>query len=414
MDDIGGALVASLLGLLVGLERERTRESPASHFAGIRTFPVLSLAGFLGALVSREGMPLALPAVLLAVGGLVAVSHLRTLDRDAGATTEATALVTPLIGALVALERAPLAAALAVVVALLLAEKTPLHRFAGAVSADEMLGVLKFGIVAAVLLPLLPATPMGPLGAIVPRHVGFVVLAICGVGLGGYVLVRLLGQAGWTLAGLVGGLVSSTAVTLSFSGRARSAPSLVRPLAGGILLASTVLYARTLVLLAIFDPPLAAYLVPRLLALIAVAVFFVLRVLGRREAGGRGRAEVGNPVELGRALALGLLFAAVLLVARLAQARFGTAGFWTASALGGLVDVDPVALAGADLRSKGVVSLPVAAGGFLLATLANLTVKGIMVLVAGGRALWRHVRPGFLGLGAVTLLLLGLAWGASE
>ena len=237
-NEIGEALVAGMLGLILGLERERARTPSASLFAGIRTFPLLSLTGFLGALLSRAGTPLALPAVLLGVAALVAVSHLRTADDDAGATTEATALLAPLLGALVAFEKAPLAAAVALVASLLLSQKIPLHRFAGAISGDEMLGFVKFGLVAAVLLPLLPDTPMGPLGAIVPRHVGFVVLTICAVSLGGYVLVRLVGgHAGWTLAGLVGGLVSSTAVTLSFAGRARSAPTLVRPLAAGIVLA---------------------------------------------------------------------------------------------------------------------------------------------------------------------------------
>lgn len=407
--EIAKAVVAAMLGLLLGLERERTRMAKGSLFAGIRTFPLLCLAGFLGALLSQAGPPLVLPAVLVGVGGLVVVSYLRTSEADLGATTEATALLAPLLGALVAFDKAPLAAAVAVLATLLLAQKDPLRRFAGAVSGDEILGLLKFGIVAAILLPLLPATPVGPLGAIVPRHVGLVVLTICGVSLGGYALVRLVGgRAGWTLAGLVGGLVSSTAVTLSFSGRARSSPTLARPLAAGILLASTVLYLRGLALLAVFDLPLALYLLPRLLALTAVAALFVWRELRARDAGGRGQVDVGNPLDLGKALLLGLLFAAVLVVARVAQSRFGTAGFWGAAAVGGLVDVDSVTLASADLRGEGVVTLQIAAGGYLLGTLANLVVKAIMVAVAGGPLLRRHVLPGFLAMAAVTVVLLAL------
>jgi uncharacterized membrane protein (DUF4010 family) len=407
--EIGGALVASMLGLLLGLEREHTRAPKASLFAGIRTFPLLALVGFLGAVLTTAGSPLALPAVLLGVGGLVLASYLRTFLTDAGATTEATALLAPLLGALVAFQRAPLAVAVTLVATLLLAEKAPLRRLAGAVSNDEILGVVKFGIVAAVLLPLLPSTPMGPYGAVVPRYVGLVVVTICAVSLGGYALVRLVGgRAGWSLAGLAGGLVSSTAVTLSFSGRARSSPALIRPLAAGILLASTVLYLRGLVLLSIFDLRLATHLLPRLSALFAVAALFVVHELRAKDQAGPGRMELGNPVELGRALLLGLLFATVLLLARIAQARFGTAGFWGAAALGGLVDVDSVTLASADLRGRGVVSLEIAAGGYLLGTLANLVVKGLIVAVAGGRLLWRHVLPGFVAMAAATLLLLAL------
>jgi uncharacterized membrane protein (DUF4010 family) len=169
-----------------------------------------------------------------------------------------------------------------------------------------------------------------------------------------------------------------------------------------------VLYLRGLVLLAVFDASLAAYLLLRLLPLCAVAALFVWREMRKTEAKSRGRIEVGNPVELGRALLLGLLFATTLVVARFAQSRFGTTGFWSASALAGLGDVDAVTFASADLHRKGVISTEIAAGGYLLGTLANLVVKGIMVVVAGGGRLWRHVLPGFLAMGAVTMLLLAL------
>jgi uncharacterized membrane protein (DUF4010 family) len=274
-------------------------------------------------------------------------------------------------------------------------------------TSDEVLAVAKFGLVLAVLLPLLPNDPMGPYGAIVPRRIGLVVAVISAVGLGGYALVRLLGgRTGWSLAGLVGGIVSSTAATLSLASKARELPDLNRPLAAGILLASTVLYARGLFLAWAFDRALAVHLAPRLAVLLLVLGLFSFGELRAPAPEGRGGVGLGNPVELGRAALLALLLTTILIVGNMAQANFGTAGLWATGAVGGLVDVDAVLVAGAALRVKGAATVEVAAGAFLLATLSNLLVKGFIVSLTGGRPLARRVLPGFVAVAAVTLFLL--------
>ena len=405
---LGGALVALAIGLLLGLERERSQRPDERLFAGIRTFPLLVLSGYLSGLASRQGLPLVLPALLLAVAGLAVASYLRSAVVHAGATTEAAAILAPLLGALVAWNQAVPAISLAVLVTLLLTLKAPLHRIAGSVSEEEIVAILKFGIVSVVLVPLLPTQPIGPYGALVPRHVGLVVVILCGVSLGGYLLVRLLGSgAGWPLAGAVGGLVSSTAVTLSLSGKARAVPELVRPLALGILLASTVLYLRGLLRIWLFDRALAAHLAPRLLVLFTLGAL-ASALLGQRSAadGAGSIVALGNPVELGRAVGLGLMFAAILLAARAAQEQLGRTGLWTAGFLGGFVDVDSVAIAAARLRQQGITTAGAAGGSYLLATLSNLLVKGGIAVLIGGRGLGRRVWPVFAVLAAATLALL--------
>jgi uncharacterized membrane protein (DUF4010 family) len=396
------------IGLLLGLERQRAKREADELFAGIRTFPLLALSGYLSALAASHGAPLALPAVLLGVGALGVVSYLRS-PAGTGVTTEAGALLVALLGAAVAWGEAPLASAVAILAALLLTLKAPLHRVAGAVSEDEILAVLKFGVVAVILLPLLPDSELGPYGALVPRKIGMIVVLLTGVSLVGYLLVRLVGgRAGWALAGALGGIVSSTAVTLSFSGKARENAALVKPLALGIVLASTVLYLRGAVVLAILDRPMAAYVAPRLgllLALGLAAAALSWRQQGRDEA---EPVSLGNPVELGRALLLALLFAAVILLARVAQARLGTAGLWTVGAVGGLVDVDSVAVAAARLRQQGLAQASEAGNAYLLATLANLAFKGGAVVMVGGRALARRVLPIFAALVAATAAVLWL------
>lgn len=408
-EPLSGAAVCLLIGLLLGLERQRSQRTDEKLFAGIRTFPVLVLTGYLAALVSRAGSPLLLPAALVAVAGLAIVAYQKTAAEHVGATTEALAVFAALLGAGVGFGQTELAAALAVAVTLLLTLKAPLHKIAGAVSEEEIFSILKFGIVAVILFPLLPNRAYGPYDAIVPRHVGIVVVTITAVSLFGYLLVRVLGgRTGWALTGLVGGLVSSTAVTLTLSGKAREVPALVRPLAAGIVLASMILYARGGVLIGIFDAPTLAYLGPRLFGLFVVAALFAAREL--RSAGPEepGHVGLGNPVELTQAFGLGLLFALILLLGRAAQASFGSAGLWAAAAVGGLLDVDSVALAGARLRQQGLASSEAAGGAFLLASLTNLAVKGSIVVTAGGTALARRVIPAFLGMAVATVVALAL------
>ena len=402
---LGGAVTALLIGLLLGLERERSHRPDERLFAGIRTFPILALAGYLGALAGQRSLPLVLPVVLLTVGALSVAAYLRGSGTRSGATTEVAAFLTPLLGALVAWGEPLLAAALAVLVTLLLTLKARLHTLAGSVSEDEIVAILKFGIVSIVLLPILPTQPMGPYGALVPRHVGMVVVLISGVSLVGYLLVRLLGgKAGWALAGAMGGLVSSTAVTLSFSGKSRAAPSLARPLAAGVILASAVLYVRATLLVALFDRELAVRLAPRMAALALVAALFAVAQLrgARAEPDDLG---LGNPVELGRAAGLAVLFAAILVAARAAQAELGSPGLRVVGLVGGLVDVDSVILAVARLKQQGLASLDMASGTCLLSTLSNLVFKACVTAFVGGRALAARVLPAFAAVGALTAML---------
>jgi uncharacterized membrane protein (DUF4010 family) len=407
---LGGAMAALLIGLLFGLERQRSQQKEEELFAGIRTFPILALTGYAAAAVGQKGFPLLLPAALLVVGALAVASYLRTSDRHVGATTEALALLTPLLGALVSVGEVALAGAMAVVVTMLLTLKAPLHEIAGKVSEDEIVAILKFAIVGVIVLPLLPTDPVGPYDAIVPRHVGIVVLTMSGVSLLGYLLVRVLGgRTGWAWAGLLGGLVSSTAVTLAFSQKARAARDLQPALAVGILLASTVLYLRALVLISLFDLSLGMYLAPRLVALLAIGAGFALVQLRKQESAESQAVELGNPVELGRAIGLALLFAATLLAARAAQAELGTRGLWVAGAIGGLVDVDSVALAAARLHQQGLATTQVAGGAFLLASLMNLLLKTAVAVVVGGTDLVRRLLLPFgaLAAGTIALLFLG-------
>jgi uncharacterized membrane protein (DUF4010 family) len=405
---LGGAFVSLLLGLLLGLERQRSKRGQA--FAGIRTFPLFALCGYFGGLAAQKGVPLALPAILLAVGGFGLVSYLRAQESDAGVTTEMSGLLATVLGAVVAGGDVAAAASAAVVVTLLLTLKAPLHRIAGTVSEDEILAILKFALVAVVVLPLLPDRPMGPYGALVPRTVGLMVVILSGVSLAGYLLVKTLGnRAGWAIAGGLGGLVSSTATTLSFSAKAREGQAQISALAVGVILASTVLYARGAVVVTLLDRALAGHLGPRLAVLFGVGLLFAIVQYRRQKSETGETMPLGNPVELTRALTMGLIFAVVIIVARWAQDRMGTAGLWAVGAVGGLVDVDSVAVAAARLRKDAQATIQAAAGAYLVATISNLVFKSVVVVATGGRELGRRVLPAFAALAVATGVMM-LVW----
>ena len=393
---LGGAFVSLLLGLLLGLERQRAKHGDA--FAGIRTFPLFALCGFFAGLAASKGMPLALPAVVLVVGGFGLAAYMRDPDHTAGVTTEMTGLLAALLGGVVALGEPTVAAAAAVVITLLLALKAPLHRMAGGVTEDEILAIVKFGIVAVVLLPLLPDRPLGPYGALVPRKLGLLVVILSGVSLAGYLLVKVLG-----------GLVSSTATTLSFANKARDAREQVPALAVGVILASTILYARGAVVVGLLDRELGLHLAPRLGVLFGIGLLFAALQYRRQKREAGEEMALGNPVELGRAAMMAAIFAVVIVLARLAQERLGTAGLWAVGAIGGLVDVDSVAVAAARVRTDAEVAVGAAAGAYLLATASNLVFKGVTVVVTAGGEMARRVIPAFAALALATGAIL-IAW----
>ena len=379
---LGGALTALLIGLLFGLDRERAQRGHAVVFAGIRTFPLVSLCGYLAGDGGFHGLPLPLPAVLLGIVALGVASF--ALHPAEGATTEVVVVLTALLGGLVAWGQAPLAAALAVIAVVLLALRDPLHRLAKGLSEDEVLAVLKFAVVAVVLVPLLPRTAVGPYDAIVPHSIGVLVVLLTAVSLAGYVLVRARAARGLALAGGHGGLVSSTAVTLSFSARARCRrwpgprrrcrARLDRPLcAGG---------PRPFGSRSVAGPVAAAS--PRRLLRDGRALRLAALARARERKTGQAEVSLGNPVELGHASVLAGLFARVTVAARAAQAHLGTAGLWAWASWAASWTWIPWPWPRPSLRRSGSVDVPTAASTYLFATVSNLLFKSGAVLVAGG------------------------------
>ena len=403
------------LGMLIGLERERTRGEERT-FAGVRTFALVALLGTTSVYAGqRAGLPWIVALVFLAVIALVVAAYRTTAKNGSiGATTEVSVLITFLIGALCAWNEVAIAGAVAVVTMLLLAVKGWLHDLARKIEPSDVEATLKFAIITLIVLPLVPNENFGPAGleVINPYKTWLMVVLIAGLNFAGYVLVKVVGREhGLGITGLLGGLVSSTAVTLSFSQRSRSEPDLAPVFALAILLAWTVMFFRVVVEVGVVNVPLAGDLAVGmvLMGAISLGICFLLWRHGRSTE----KAEVAsghNPFELGDAVKFGVLFAVVIFVASAAQRYFGDTGLYLAGALAGLTDVDAIALSMANLARQDPDSAGAAARTIVIAVISNTMVKCGMAIWLGAPSMRRTMIPitGALALsGAVAAYLVG-------
>lgn len=401
---------AIAVGLLIGLEREQGKqariaagEPQGSSLAGIRTYPIFALVGGLATMLEPASMWLPLVA-LLGVFALVSISYAADVRRskdgeDHGVTTEISVIGTYLMGALATsrgvvepmADRLMLVAGLGVVIAFLLTSKEYFHSFAAKVSRDDFYGTLKFLIVAVIVLPMLPDKDVGPLGAINPRHLGLMVVTISGLSFIGYVGMRLWGaKRGLLIGAALGGLVSSTAVTLSFANRTKQEPKLAPVAAGAIAIAWTIMLGRVGVLVALIDPALLKTLALPLGAMVVAALVGLLLTF-RRNGGDDAKVELTNPFELGSAIKVTLMFAVVLLATKAANQYLGDQGLYLASALGGTTDVDAVTVSTTKLAGQDLVGAVAATTAIAIAIAVNTLVKTGLAAGIGGAPLGKRI-----------------------
>lgn len=407
--------VALAIGMLIGLERERAHDDPKHRlFAGVRTFSLIGIVGCLTAfLADTLSSPLPFIAVLLALGTWVAVAYSSSARRgEVGITTEMAVLVVFLSGALCYHGHLALSVAVAVATTALLSLKPQIHQFARAISREDIYATLQFAVVTAIVLPVLPNQPLGPppFDGVNPYRLWLMVVLISGISFLGYVLIKLVGpRMGIGLTGLLGGLASSTAVTISLTERSKGHAELGRPLALAIMIAWTVMFARVVAIVGMLNVALLRALWgPMVAASVAGLAYCAYLYLAQRTAD-REDIAFSNPFHLGPALQFGLLYGVVLLASRAAQMWLGNAGVYLSSILAGLAGVDAVALAMADLaRVAGGPDVHTAMQAIVLAAMSNTVAKGVVVMAGGSPALRRALLPGLqlilaVGVGVVIL-----------
>jgi uncharacterized membrane protein (DUF4010 family) len=407
--------VALVLGALVGLEREHAQESDTSEreaFAGLRTFAFISLLGCGSAFVTGLGIEWFFPIAFVALAVLIGVSYVITAMSGArGMTTEVTALLVFLVGGLALWGHLELAAALAVVVTLLLSLKGSLQIWVARIEREDIYATLKFAIITVIVLPLLPDQGYGPYGVLNPREIWWMVIFISGINFAGYVLSKVFeARRGILLTGLVGGLASSTAVTLGFSQRSRQEPGLSRAFVLGITAASVLMFGRVWAETLAINQSLAQDLLVPLGVPLVVGVGWCLFLYFTERPTGPGQVNFSNPFQLEPAIKFGLFFAGVLLLAEWTQDVLGSTGVYLSSVASGLTDVDAITLSMARLSGAGDIAPHVATRAVVLAAVSNTVVKGGMVLALGAAALRRYALLIFgslvlSGVGAALLLV---------
>lgn len=395
--------VALALGLLIGVERERSKgEGPLRGAAGLRTF---AIAALLGAVAVHVGGHLILFTALAAVAVLTALAYARDRGDDPGLTTEIALLVTPLIGAL-AMSDTVLAGVLGVTTAVVLAAKRPVHGFVkGSLTDAEVKDGLIFAIATVVVWPQLPDRPMGPYEALNPHALWLFVILVLAIAACGHILTRVIGpRYGLPLAGFASGFVSSTATIGSMGGLAARNPKTLGAAVAGASLSTVATFAQLMLLLAVASRPTLDAMALPLLAGGAVALgygaIFTLRAVTSQdvEAPAGGRAfSVSVALLLASTLALMIVASAWL------KARFGETGMVVGAAIGGLIDTHSAALSVASLAASGGLApvdtvLPV-----LAAMTTNAFAKTIMAVGTGERAFVARVAPGIA-------LSLAAAW----
>jgi uncharacterized membrane protein (DUF4010 family) len=392
--------IALAIGLIIGMERGwSSRDSHKGlRIAGIRSFGFVGLFGGISALLAEQYGAVAIAVSFLGLALMVGLSYGLTVQKlqDFGITTEIALMITFMLGVMVGKDFAAEAVAIAVVMAALLGFKEELHRSLAYLDRRELLATLQLLLIAAVVLPLLPDRNIGPWAALNPRSIGLLVLLIAGTSYVGYFAMRLLGaRVGLLATAMIGALVSSTAVTVSFGRMARRSQGSVAILGAGISLAAGTMAVRILVEVSIVNPALLPTLVPPIAVLAMVPLFAAGVVALRKEselrtpsAPSNSEVALKNPIELGSALGYGAVLAVLFVLIRAVEAWFGKAGIYGLAALSGITDVDAVSLS---LAQSAKVDLPlsVATAGILIAAMVNTLVKAILATVIGG---WKLAR----------------------
>ncbi len=401
------------IGLLIGTERGWSARDTADNrlSAGIRTFGLVGLLGGLAMLFSSMVGILAWIALLLVFGTLVVIGYFGDLRNtgDQGMTSEIALLLTFLLGSLALTDDRALAASGAVVVTLLLSLKGTLHSGLKKLTAREVNGALKLLFISVVLLPILPDQGYGPWQAFNPYAIWWMVVLIASIGFAAYMAIRMVGtRYGLLLTALLGGIVSSTAMTLTLSRLHREAP-LRHLLACGLLATSALMFPRVLLEVSVVSPKLLLPLGAPLL--VAALVYAAGALLYYRKSGQEKPASteplLKNPFEMGPALRFAALLTFILFLVEASRHWFGETGIYVVALLAGLTDVDAITLTLAR-NAQDKMPADVAVFGIFLAALSNSLVKGGLIAVIGGRQLAWLTLPIMAGglLGGLAVLML--------
>ncbi len=400
-------LTSLAIGLLIGLERER---SPGSR-AGLRTFALVGLFGTLTAMLSEaSNTPWLLLGGLLIVGlmTIAAYFHIKDDSGDPGTTTVAAILVCYSLGATVWYGNDTLAIMLAIITTVLLYFKTELRGITEKLSRRDLISILQFAVLTFIILPILPDKNLGPYEAINPYQIWLMVVLISGISLAGYVALQFIGPRHSVVLGLLGGLVSSTATTLVYARRSVENQHLTQLAVVVILIANLTVLIRLAIVSAVASPALLPQLLPILgsgfLLGSGVTAYWWYQLNHHNPL---PVPATKNPAEIGTAATFGLIYGIVLFCAAWLSDIAGSKGLYIVALISGLTDVDAITLSSLRLYELGKLEATETITAISLGILSNIGFKLGLTFFFGSTLLGRQCISGMLATaGGVGLALL--------
>lgn len=403
------------LGMLVGLQRERSE----SVIAGLRTFPLITVLGTLAAMLDQacQASGWILGAGMLAVIATVSVTNLHRLRQstaDYGMTTEVAILVMYAVGAYLVMGERVVGVAIGASVAILLQFKPELHGIAARLGDQDLRAIMTFALITCIVLPVLPNRTyelVPPFDVLNPFEIWMMVVLMVGISLTGYLVFKFFGHnAGIILGGVLGGAISSTATTLSYSKRARSDHQSA-PLASVVIsIASSVVFVRVLIEMFAVAPQHFSQLAPPLMVMMISGVVAAGFAWWRVQTAPPAAADQRNPTELRSAVLFAALYAGVLLALSAVKTYLGGRGLYGVALLSGLTDMDAITLSTSRMVRAGSGADGIAASqGWRLiavATMANLVFKWCMAASIGPKSMRRQLAFLFAVPLATGLLLI--------
>ncbi|HEY9169395.1 MAG TPA: DUF4010 domain-containing protein [Lutibacter sp.] len=392
-------LVTAGIGFVLGLEREYSQYAQKVEiFAGLRTFMLVALLGFLTAFLGTEFSNWIFIAGFLSVVCIVAISYWVTSNKgNIDGTTEFAIIFTFLLGGLVFTGNINLSLAITVITVVLLSLKVTLRSIIGQITQTELFAFVRFVVIALLILPFLPNEFYGPYEVINPREVGWVIVLTSGIGFVGYILMKFLGtNRGILLTSILGGMVSSTLVTFTFSKKSKENPQLSQNYAVGIFAAATIMVLRIFLLVFIFNKMMLIQLaIPLLIILITafgITLFFYNSNFGKPQT--IDKIVLGDPLNIKNAVFFGVFYTGILLLVSYANEVYGTSGIYISSAISALTDIDAIAISVSKLGGNTMNTL-FAQNAILIATLSNTIVKIGIAVFTGSQKLKKYVLVGY-------------------
>ena len=418
---IKSLLIAVILGFIIGLQRTMSNiyyshgEQKDSYFvAGSRTFALISLLGFLSGWLTKSA-PIIVSVVAFLVIGLIVLSYYlkAMLYKNMGMTTQVAAIITYLLGLMVYLHLEQYAIFIGILMIILLEIKPRLQKIEQNITPADLNASILLLAMTFLLLPILPDEMIGPYKLFNPYKTWLMAVIIAAISFVGYIAIKILGnKRGVLLTGLFGGLVSSTAVSISLSQMYTTQKEYLNNFSAGIAMACTLMYIRVLFEAFVINQKLALTLLLPYTAASLSGLVFVYILYKHSKIDTAINLEdtdiAKNPLQLSEAIKFGLLFGIIYGAINMVENHYGNIGVYIVSTLSGITDVDAITLSLSQLATDQKLTLQTSAAGIVIASATNSLVKLGIIFWMGGRAIGWRLTLFFL----VTLGMMGAGlWG---